>query len=52
MDIVKLAGGIGGGVLVKDYAVYKKWINSDATKILWPSQGQQNYFLTLEKFGS
>ena len=27
MDILKIAGGIGGGVLVKDYAVYKKWIN-------------------------
>ena len=27
MDIMKLAGGIYGGVLVKDYAVYKKWIN-------------------------
>ena len=27
MDIVKRAGGIVGGVLVKDYAVYKKWIN-------------------------
>ena len=27
MDILKLAGGICGGVLVKDYAVYKKWIN-------------------------
>ena len=27
MDIMKLAGGIVGGVLVKDYAVYKKWIN-------------------------
>ena len=27
MDIIKLAGGIYGGVLVKDYAVYKKWIN-------------------------
>ena len=26
MDIMKLAGGIVGGVLVKDYAVYKKWI--------------------------
>ena len=26
-DIMKLAGGIVGGVLVKDYAVYKKWIN-------------------------
>ena len=27
MDILKLAGGICGGVPVKDYAVYKKWIN-------------------------
>ena len=27
MDIMKLAGGIVGGVLVKDYSVYKKWIN-------------------------
>ena len=27
MDIMTLAGGICGGVLVKDYAVYKKWIN-------------------------
>ena len=27
MDIMKLAGIICGGVLVKDYAVYKKWIN-------------------------
>ena len=26
LDIMKLAGGIVGGVLVKDYAVYKKWI--------------------------
>ena len=26
MDIIKLAGGAVGGVLVKDYAVYKKWI--------------------------
>ena len=26
MDIMKLAGGIVGGALVKDYAVYKKWI--------------------------
>ena len=24
MDVMKLAGGIVGGVLVKDYAVYKK----------------------------
>ena len=27
MDIMKLAGGIVGGSLAKDYAVYKKWIN-------------------------
>ena len=27
MDIMKLAGGIVGGVLVKDYTVCKKWIN-------------------------
>ena len=27
MNIMKLSGGIVGGVLVKDYAVYKKWIN-------------------------
>ena len=27
MDIMKLAGGMCGGVLVKDYAAYKKWIN-------------------------
>ena len=26
MDIMKIAGGKVGGVLVKDYAVYKKWI--------------------------
>ena len=27
MDIMKLAGEIVGGVLIKDYAVYSKWIN-------------------------
>ena len=27
MDIMNLAGGICGGVLLRDYAVYKKWIN-------------------------
>ena len=27
MGTIKLAGGICGGVLVKDYVVYKKWIN-------------------------
>ena len=27
MDIMKLVGGIKGGVLVKDFAVYKEWIN-------------------------
>ena len=25
--IIKLTGGICGGVLVKDYAICKKWIN-------------------------
>ena len=27
MELLKLTGGIKGGVLVKDYAAYKKWIN-------------------------
>ena len=27
MDIIELAGGIHGGILVKYYVVYKKWIN-------------------------
>ena len=27
MNIMTLAGGICGGVLIKDYAVYKKWIH-------------------------
>ena len=27
LDIPKLTVGIYGGVLVKDYAVYKKWIS-------------------------
>ena len=40
MDIMKLAGGICEGVLVKDYAVYKK-STSDATKILWPPKGNK-----------
>ena len=26
MDIMKLSGGIVGGVPAKDYTVYKKWI--------------------------
>ena len=26
-DIIKVAGGIEGGVFVKDYTLYKKWIN-------------------------
>ena len=28
MDILKVTDGICGGVLVKDYAVYRKWINN------------------------
>ena len=27
MDIIKFTVGICGGVLVKDYTVYEKWIN-------------------------
>ena len=27
MDLLKRTGGICGSMLVKDYAVYKKWIN-------------------------
>ena len=27
IDILKLIDGICGGVLLKDYAVYNKWIN-------------------------
>ena len=27
IHIMKLAGGIFGGVLVKDYGAYRKWIN-------------------------
>ena len=27
MDIMKLGSGICTGLLVKDYAVYRKWIN-------------------------
>ena len=32
MDIIKLGGGICGGVFVKGYAVYKKWINQRYNK--------------------
>ena len=28
MDIIKIPGGICAGVLVKDFTVYKKWINN------------------------
>ena len=37
MYIMKLARRICGGLLVKDYAVGKKWINKQMQKkILWP----------------
>ena len=39
MDIMKLAGGIVGGFLVKDYAVYKKWINEWYNKKFYGPQG-------------
>ena len=42
MDIMKLAGGICGGVLVKNYAAYKKWINKwYNNKILWSPKGNK-----------
>ena len=31
MDIMKVSNEIVGGVLVKDYAVYRKWINECTT---------------------
>ena len=41
MDIMKFAGGIVGGVVVKDYAVYKKWINEWYNKKFYgPLKGQ------------
>ena len=36
MHIMRLAGGIVSGVLVKDYSVYKKWIKEWYNKMLWP----------------
>ena len=42
MDIMKLAGGIVGGVLVKDYAVYKKRINQWYNKNIYgPLRGNK-----------
>ena len=35
MDIMKLSGGIYGGMLMKDYAAYKKWITEWYEKSLW-----------------
>ena len=44
MIIMKLAGGICGGVLVKHCAVYKNKSTSDATKILLPPKGNKITF--------
>ena len=49
MDIVKLAGGIWGGwgggwMLVKDYAVYKKWINKCYNKSFMVPKGKKIIF--------
>ena len=38
--IMKLVGGIVGGVLDKDYAVYRKWINEWYKKNFYGPQGQ------------
>ena len=37
VDIMKLAGGICEGVLVKYYVVYKKWINEGYNKKFYGS---------------
>ena len=42
MDIMKLAGGICGGVLAKDYAVYKTWINAKCDKDFMAPPGAMN----------
>ena len=36
MDVINFAGGINGGVLVKDYESTKNGSTSDSTKTLWP----------------
>ena len=42
MDIVNLAGWIVGGVLVKVYAVYKRWINVLYNKTFYgPPKGKK-----------
>ena len=42
MDMMRLAGGIVAGLLVKDYAVYKKWINEGyIKKIYGPLKGSK-----------
>ena len=48
MDIIKLAGGICGGVLVKDYALYKNGTTCDTTKTLWPPGGNKITFQWLK----
>ena len=45
MDIMKLAGGICGGFLVKDYAVYKNGSMSDTTtKFYGPLKSNKIWF--------
>ena len=41
MDIMKLAGGICGGVLVKDYTAYKKWITEWHNKKFYGPLGHE-----------
>ena len=49
MDIMKLADGICEAALVKDYAVYKKWINEWCNEHFMASKGNKITFLTLKK---
>ena len=50
MDIVKLAGGICGGILVKIMHSTRNGSTGDATKILLPTKSNKLNFLTLGKF--
>ena len=49
MDIVKLTGGTCGGVLVKYYAVYKKWINKCYNKNFITFIGSKDYTWKVQK---
>ena len=47
MNIMKLAGGRCGGVIVKDYVVKKNGPTNDTSKILWPLRAMTKIQLEL-----